>query len=542
MPGSAPFHLRTLGELRLVGPGGDILAGRRKELLLLTYLARKSPRPVSRAELSALLWGERDEAKARQSLRHALYQLRQALGDAITVDNDSVVLPEGVVEWDVAAIERDVAASRFADAAERWQGELLPGAEDSGDEWFVSWLEGEREAIRLHAREAFARCVGAAREGSDADGELRQAKRWAEAFPLDSTAGSRLVEALIRNGDFADARRAWSAHQSVLKRELDETGPVEFLRLGQELDRLEQRSAERHPGSSAFLTPDLVGRDTILASLMQLWSQLDGTRAVVVVEGEEGMGKSRLCAELARQVIAAGGSARKLDPSAAGWESTAAGPALLLIDDTEGADAAARERLLAFIRDLPPSTMVVLTRRPDGWPELGRALDLGMVRGARRIKLVPLSTREVGQLLDSMLEIAPDDRAPLAQRLAADSGGNPFYVMELASALADAGVLVLLPSGRWQLDPALTSRTVPVPPTLRAAIRVRISQLGESARAVLYRCATSPQPVDARVVSLRAEGRLTGTLQATITSETIGSVAEIAWVIGTGWQGRGIAT
>jgi RimJ/RimL family protein N-acetyltransferase len=44
------------------------------------------------------------------------------------------------------------------------------------------------------------------------------------------------------------------------------------------------------------------------------------------------------------------------------------------------------------------------------------------------------------------------------------------------------------------------------------------------------------------VVSLRAEGRLTGTLQATITSETIGSVAEIAWVIGTGWQGRGIAT
>ena len=44
------------------------------------------------------------------------------------------------------------------------------------------------------------------------------------------------------------------------------------------------------------------------------------------------------------------------------------------------------------------------------------------------------------------------------------------------------------------------------------------------------------------VVSLRAEGRLTGTVQATITPDPLGSVAEIAWVIGTSWQGRGIAT
>lgn len=44
------------------------------------------------------------------------------------------------------------------------------------------------------------------------------------------------------------------------------------------------------------------------------------------------------------------------------------------------------------------------------------------------------------------------------------------------------------------------------------------------------------------VISLRAEARLTGTVQATITPDETGSVAEIAWVVGTGWQGRGIAT
>lgn len=41
------------------------------------------------------------------------------------------------------------------------------------------------------------------------------------------------------------------------------------------------------------------------------------------------------------------------------------------------------------------------------------------------------------------------------------------------------------------------------------------------------------------VVRLRAEDRLTGTVQATVTED--GRVAEVAWVIGTEWQGRGIA-
>ncbi|MFI9153606.1 GNAT family N-acetyltransferase [Streptomyces sp. NPDC053367] len=40
------------------------------------------------------------------------------------------------------------------------------------------------------------------------------------------------------------------------------------------------------------------------------------------------------------------------------------------------------------------------------------------------------------------------------------------------------------------------------------------------------------------VIRLREEDRLTGTVQATVS----GPVAEVAWVVGTPWQGRGIAT
>ncbi|MDT0392041.1 GNAT family N-acetyltransferase [Streptomyces dubilierae] len=44
------------------------------------------------------------------------------------------------------------------------------------------------------------------------------------------------------------------------------------------------------------------------------------------------------------------------------------------------------------------------------------------------------------------------------------------------------------------------------------------------------------------VIRLREESCLTGTVQATVTPSGHGHTAEIAWVVGTGWQGRGIAT
>ncbi|UUU19349.1 GNAT family N-acetyltransferase [Streptomyces sp. DSM 40750] len=44
------------------------------------------------------------------------------------------------------------------------------------------------------------------------------------------------------------------------------------------------------------------------------------------------------------------------------------------------------------------------------------------------------------------------------------------------------------------------------------------------------------------VIRLRDEACLTGTVQATISSDGHEPVAEIAWVVGTAWQGRGVAT
>ncbi|MDQ1065015.1 GNAT family N-acetyltransferase [Streptomyces canus] len=44
------------------------------------------------------------------------------------------------------------------------------------------------------------------------------------------------------------------------------------------------------------------------------------------------------------------------------------------------------------------------------------------------------------------------------------------------------------------------------------------------------------------VIRLRDKSCLTGTVQATVSPSGHGSIAEIAWVVGTPWQGKGIAT
>ncbi len=64
--------LRKLGTLELRGVDGPILVGRRKELSLLAYVARQAPKAVSRATLATLLWGDRDDQRARHMLCQAL--------------------------------------------------------------------------------------------------------------------------------------------------------------------------------------------------------------------------------------------------------------------------------------------------------------------------------------------------------------------------------------------------------------------------------------------------------------------------------------
>ncbi|MEH0416145.1 GNAT family N-acetyltransferase [Streptomyces sp. B21-083] len=83
-------------------------------------------------------------------------------------------------------------------------------------------------------------------------------------------------------------------------------------------------------------------------------------------------------------------------------------------------------------------------------------------------------------------------------------------------------------------DPALHTFTGGTPGTPQA-LRSRYQRM----------TAGSPDPAVSWfnwVIRLRDEACLTGTIQATVSLSGHGPIAEIAWMVGTPWQGKGIAT
>src|SRR4051812_40925676 len=89
----AQFNLSLLGRFVLTGPDGAVGLPNKKLAALLAYLGCTAPAPQPRERLWTLLWGSHFDAQARQSLRQALFKLRQILGpDAIESDGELVWL------------------------------------------------------------------------------------------------------------------------------------------------------------------------------------------------------------------------------------------------------------------------------------------------------------------------------------------------------------------------------------------------------------------------------------------------------------------
>ena len=91
----------------------------------------------------------------------------------------------------------------------------------------------------------------------------------------------------------------------------------------------------------------------------------------------------------------------------------------------------------------------------DATHPLTRTLDAIRQAGARvqEIRLTPLTRDAVGQLVADALRCEPARAAPLAQLVHAKTGGNPFFVMQFLSALAEEDMLIFDPeAARWTWD------------------------------------------------------------------------------------------
>jgi DNA-binding SARP family transcriptional activator len=248
---------------------------------LIAWLALhpgEHPRPV----VAEKLWPDASAENGRASLRTALWAIRTAWGDAgspLRATRTSVGLVD--VSTDVDDLP----------SPDRPLAELLPGLDD---EWVLR--------ARADLTDRRAADLADLAERADADGDLATAVRWSrrltELRPLDESAHRALVERLLRAGERAEAVVAARAFDERLREEIGvRPSPA---------TRAVHARASAGPGGEQ--PAPVFGRAEQVARLTDVWrAAADGRGQVVVVNGETGIGKTTLLAELTRRVTGQGG-------------------------------------------------------------------------------------------------------------------------------------------------------------------------------------------------------------------------------------------
>lgn len=308
MPG---FALHLLGPPKVVDPRGDAAPrpgiGASKCLALLSYLILERG-PHTREELAALLWGDSPDNAARASLRQSLKRLRAATGDLLHVDRATVTLSEAVdcdVKDFLRAAERQPAQAARFEVPRFFEGFALRHAAA-----FDEWLAAKRRAL-LHRYEDTLRA--AARDALGRS-QWREAAGWAERWlacsPLSDEATRIAIEAAYLSGDRGAALAEFAAHEARLARGAGVTPSASLVELAQRIredataksatrPRVRDASNETAPVFEA----SLVGREGEWRQLAAVWrAATAGSVQVMLIEGEAGVGKTRLAEDFLRWV------------------------------------------------------------------------------------------------------------------------------------------------------------------------------------------------------------------------------------------------
>ena len=320
---------RVLGPLEVLDGDRPVAVGGSKERLVLALLIARVNSAVPIDALIDAVWGNHPPRTAERTVHAYLARLRRTLEPRRPAGEPSSMLVTVGRGYELRLDAAQLDAARFEELA-KWGSDQLR----NGDDGAPSTL---REALGLWRGEAFGEfpevegCVAAARhldelrrvlvedrvdadlaagQSSELVGEIEMLLR---DEPFRERLWGQLMLALYRSGRQRDALEAYQRARRLLADELG-IGPGPDLRrleaavLAQDpsLDVLRPVRAAAPgmlPAALAGVGPAFLGRETELGWLRQEWADaVDGRGGFVSVLGPEGIGKTRLVAELAREV------------------------------------------------------------------------------------------------------------------------------------------------------------------------------------------------------------------------------------------------
>ncbi len=292
-----------LGTPRVEVDGAPWSVDTRKATGLLAFLA-VTGHAHSRAVIANVLWPDAPTDHSRNTLRRTLSTLRAALGDGRVVsDRDSIALDLEGAWFDLAAFRRvasDPAADLAAliEACELHRDDPLAGFALRDSPAFDDWQRDFADAIRRERAALLDRVVDLLADAGRFDDAIARARQRLGLDPLHEPTHRRLIELYGSAGRRGDAIAQYRECVRVLDRELA-VAPLDATTAAYDAIStgiVVSAGAERPPPAQVDELP-LVGRAVELRRLTEAFDSIVDDGAALVIEGESGVGKTRLATE-----------------------------------------------------------------------------------------------------------------------------------------------------------------------------------------------------------------------------------------------------
>jgi DNA-binding SARP family transcriptional activator len=313
----AHVEFRILGPLEVLDDGQALDLGGAKQRSLLAVLLLNANQVVSSDRLIDALWGEEPPETAAKALQVYVSQLRRVLGKEcletkapgyrLQVEPNQLDLRvfESLLE-EAKEAEPDAASPKLREALALWRGRPLG---EFAYERFAQLEIGRLEELRVACLEERIEADLAHGRHHELVGEL---ETLVARHPLRERFRGQLMLALYRAGRQAEAL---DTYQEARRVSVEELG----LEPGRSLRRLEKailqqdpsldliRPTERSAGPAEASRSAFVGREAELEELVAgLEDAVAGRGRLFLVQGEPGIGKSRLASELSLRARARG--------------------------------------------------------------------------------------------------------------------------------------------------------------------------------------------------------------------------------------------
>ena len=287
---------------------------------LFAHLVMQPDRPIQRDLLAGTFWPELPDSRARRRLSHTLWQIQDVVNapgaSHLDVTTDTLAFKASTPYWlDVEEFDRhfstvpndrqdklrfeSLEASRLRQCVELYRGDFLAG-------YFDDWALVEQDHYRQRYLSALRRLVDATKANGAYEEALAFARRLTHHDQLNEEGYREVMRLSFLLGRTNDAIDQFERCRSVLEEELGTSPSPATVEIYEKI--LRQRRAGIRPlreEETAILQgrrsdAPFVGRESerrVLVDCME--SVLAGSGGVVLVEGEPGVGKTRLTLEAA---------------------------------------------------------------------------------------------------------------------------------------------------------------------------------------------------------------------------------------------------